>query len=409
VNGELPRAVWNNKRVLGKALAVLLLFFAMEIFVSADELAPGPKLLLNAQRLRRLKRDRERKTMRWVNFENRVNKVPDSPERGFELALFYAVTGDETKGREAVTWALSHNSARQKALVLDWCAPLLTIDQRNKLATFGYIDLPTFQIFRDAWFLSLASGMDVKPPAEDRVRFRLAQLMDGSDWQPDELYAFCELVYVVRANVHTDLRETDPHYFSTLPSLLLLTARPRELNSPPWILHAAALALVALDPNLPASQFLQSWALEDTQTVREGPGVAYELLWADPYLPGVGYQNMEPWLYDDHAHLFARGGWEPESCWIEISAQGVQQENCPPNWQAETVTFGHLTLIPMTERCVDIPHITDHNQAILIWKLKPGEKLVQGKGKDQHSGEADAAGIWRPGSNIEGKVCAAAH
>ncbi len=75
-------------------------------------------------------------------------------------------------------------------------------------------------------------------------------------------------------------------------------------------MHVAALALVAIDPNLPASQFLQSWALEDTQTLREGPGVAYELLWADPYLPGVGYQNMEPWVYDDHGRLFARANWE---------------------------------------------------------------------------------------------------
>src|ERR1700722_16128286 len=98
-----------------------MLFVAATICAWADEVPPGPKLLLNAQRLRRLKRDRERKTVRWVNFENRVNNVPDSPERGFELALYYAITGDEAKGRGAVEWALSHEVARQSALVLDWC------------------------------------------------------------------------------------------------------------------------------------------------------------------------------------------------------------------------------------------------------------------------------------------------
>jgi hypothetical protein len=47
----------------------------------------SPRLLLTPQRLRRLQRDRARQTLRWQNFEARVQSVPDSPERGFELAL----------------------------------------------------------------------------------------------------------------------------------------------------------------------------------------------------------------------------------------------------------------------------------------------------------------------------------
>jgi hypothetical protein len=201
----------------------------------------------------------------------------------------------------------------------------------------------------------------------------------------------------------------DAHFFSVLPSLLLLSAKPSELNTPPWMLHVAALALVALDPNLPASQFLQSWAMEDSQTLRDGPGVAYELLWADPYLPGVGYQNMDTWVDDEHGHLFARASWESNSCWIAISPQGVDQENCPDNWQTENATFGHLNLIPMTDHCVEIPHLSNRNDSVLVWKLKPGERVTHGKGKEQHSSEADAAGIWRPGANVAGKVCVSAH
>jgi hypothetical protein len=223
------------------------------------------------------------------------------------------------------------------------------------------------------------------------------------------MYALCELIDAVRANAHTDLRQVDPHFFSILPELMLLTAEPADLNKPDWRMHAAALALVAIDPNLPASQFLQSWAMEDAQTVREGPGVAYELLWADPYLPGVGYQNMDSWVYDEHGTLFARSSWEPDSCWVKISALGIDQENCPPNWQTQTTTFGHLTLIPMMDRCVEIPQIVNRNDSVLVWKLKPGENLVYGKGKEAHTTEADAAGMWRPGGAVEGKVCIARH
>jgi hypothetical protein len=396
--------------VTRKALTTLLLFLASALSLVAQDVTPTPQLLLNAQRLRRLKRDRERKTSRWVNFENRVNTVPDSPERGFELALYYAITGDEAKGREAVSWALSHHSARQSQLLLDWCAPLVSDDQKKKLVAVPVIinGQMSFQLARDIWFGAIASGAELGAPGEDSLRPQFNSFIDGRYRNVEELYALCELIYAVRAATHADLRDTDTHFFSILPSLLLLSAKPKELNSPDWKLHAAALALVALDPNLPASQFLQSWALEDAQTLREGPGVAYELLWADPYLPGVGYQNMDPWVYDEHGRFFARSSWEPNSCWIEISAQGIKQENCPPNWQNETVTFGRLTLIPVTDRCVEIPHVAN-NEAVLVWKLKPGQRMTYGRGREQHTIAIDPAGLWRPGAGVEGRICLSAH
>lgn len=387
-----------------KALIVLLLFLASAISALAVDASQPPKLLLTPQRLRRLKRDRDRKTSRWLNFENRVNSVPDSPERGFELALYYVITRDEAKGREAVQWVLAHNSPRQTALVWDWCAPLIPVEKKDRPPVCVTDGIFTFPTVRDCVFQQIAFGKDVNlAPKDIMTSTPLDRLFRG-----DDLYAMCELIFAVRATAHRDLRDTDTHFYSTLPELLLLSAKPSDLNSPPWMLHVAALALVALDPNLPASQFLQSWAIEDNQTLRDGPGVAYELLWADPYLPGVGYQNMDTWVYDENGRLFARSGWETNSCWIEVSPQGVQQENCPPNWQTERVSFGHLTLIPMNERCVDIPHVAN-NESVLVWKLKPGQKLLHGKGKEQHASEADSAGIWRPGAAVEGKVCLAPH
>ena len=400
---------WNNNGVLRKLLPVVFLLLVQGLVLFADEMPAGPRLLLNAQRLRRLKRDRERKTARWVAFENRVMTVPDSPERGFELALYYAITGDEAKGREAVEWAVGH--ARLSALVLDWCGPVVSAEQKRKLSevgvTMGVGRASVFARERDAWFHQLVFGDSV--PAAPDLGTKMADLVRGAYRNADDLYALCELIYAVRANTHVDLRDADVHFFAVLPELLLLSARPNELNKPDWRMHVAALALVAIDPNLPGSQFLQSWALEDAQTLREGPGVAYELLWADPYLPGVGYQNMEPWVYDDHGHLFARASWDPNSCWVGISPQGVEDENCAPNWQSGTVNFGRLTLIPFTERCVELPQLVNRNDAVIVWKLKPREAVTHGKGKEAHTSNADAAGIWRPGSNLAGKACISGH
>jgi hypothetical protein len=401
--------MWNNEHVSRRVLTVFLLFFASAFTAFADESPQTPKLLLTAQRLRRLKRDRDRKTARWTNFENRLHAVPDSQERGFELALYYAVTGDEVKGREAVQWALGSKDQRQRALVLDWCAPLATQQQRAQLTVSGNPSTEPFTAWRDSLFRSVAAGDPAEPPADQLLENQLPELRAGGYRRsPHQFYALCELIYSERAAFRKDLRSIDPHFFSILPQLILLSAKPRELNTPPWQLHIAALALVAIDPNLPASQFLQSWALEDSQTLREGPGVAYELLWADPYLPGVGYQNMDTWLYDEHARLFARAGWDTDACWVEISPAGVREENCPARWQSETVTFGHLRLMPMLERCIEIPHLAN-NQFVLVWKLQPGRKVTIGRGKEQRSMDVDAAGIWRPGANVEGKACVAAH
>ena len=83
---------------------------------AADEtVPPEPKLLLTSKLSKRLMRDRERNTPRWVNFENRVKSVPDSSERGFELALYFAITKDASRGHEAVAWA---NWLRRKSVPL---------------------------------------------------------------------------------------------------------------------------------------------------------------------------------------------------------------------------------------------------------------------------------------------------
>lgn len=393
-------------------LAVLALLISLSANGDAQTDQQSPHLLLTPQRLRRLKRDRERQTVRWVDFENRVENVPDSPERGFELALYYAVTGDQARGREAISWALQphHGDHRQMALVLDWCAPLLSDQQRKTLTERAgtFVITAAFERFtmgRDVLFSLIAAGKPISDYTESQRKSFIDELQGGAFTDPQRLYAACEFLMAYRTAERTDLREDAAHFFSNLPTEFLLSLKPDKVEHPDWMTHIAALALIAVDPNLQGSQFLQGWAMEDRQMLRDGPGVAYEFLWADPYLPGVGYQNLDLWVYDpDAGRLFARSNWTPQACWIAISKQGVKDEHCAAGWQRAAANFGHLLLIPLTAPCTELPERKGNPNAI-IWKLPPGQEVVFTAERDQHTARADRAGMLQLGANIGGKVC----
>jgi len=369
----------------------------------------SPKLLLTAQRLRRLERDRERQTVRWTNFENRVQSVPDSPERGFELALYYAITHDEKRGREAVAWALAHKcEQRQVALVLDWCAELITADEKTKIVS----DCPPpassqhaalVERDRDVLFTAIAREEDRSESHPPEWKQLLSELQRGHFVDARILYAACEYLSAVHSAQHVDLRQDDPRFFSGLPVELLLSLRPETIQHPDWMTHVAALALVALDPNLEGSQFLQGWAIEDRQMLREGPGVAYELLWADSYLPGVGYQNLDPWVYDSNGRLFARNAWNTDACWIAVSGRGVEQENCSAGWQTVASHFGHLTLLPAVERCTEVAH-RKNSDVVILWKMRAHQTITYLVDK-KFTVAADDGGMWRLPENVEGRIC----
>jgi len=383
--------------------ALLLTIFGMGATCFGQTGGQGPKLLLTPQRLRRLKRDCERQTVRWVNFEDRVRTVSDSPERGFELALYYAVTGDDARGREAIDWALKTNDRRQVALVLDWCGPLLTDDARRKLVS--RVSTPAATGLRDRLFSAIASNRAIPDYTDAEKKAFINDLQRGAFMDPEKLYAACEFLMVYRAVERVDIREDAALFFSELPTEFLLSLKPDRAEHPEWMVHIAALALIAVDPNLQTSQFLQGWAMEDRQTIRDGPGVAYELLWADPYLPGVGYQNLDPWSYDsDTGRLFARTDWSSQACWIAVSPSGVEDEHCPANWQHATTRFGHLLLVPLNVECAELPSRMGNDLAI-VWKLPPNRAVLFIADKQQHTAQADPAGMLRLGANITGKVC----
>lgn len=359
-------------RFNGRLRATLIVLLI--VLYGAAAAQDAPKLLLTPQRLRRLQRDRERQTVRWQNFEARVESVPDSPERGFELALYYAITGDEKRGREAVQWALTHQCDwRQVPFILDWTSELPSAEERRTLES---------------------RRCPADPFAGDAA---LDSLDVGGFLDAQTLYAACE--YLVA------MRRAPPRFFDRLPIEFLLSLRPEQVEHPDWLTHIAALAMVAADPNLEASQYLQGWAIEDRQMIREGPGVGYEFLWADPYLPGVGYQNLEPWIYDDQGRLFARTNWDVQACWIAISTDEIEEEHCPAGWRENPATFGHLILIPMTARCEQLPELTPRDTAIL-WRLRPGA-TVSYRDDKQRSGRADPVGMFKLPLGATGKVCEA--
>src|SRR5271170_6617883 len=119
-------------------LLILVIVLAFSLPAEDEEFrvyTEHPRLILTTQRLRLLKRERERESQRWRQFDSLVKGSISLPEPGFALALHYAVAGDNAVGRRAVEWALGPgNDLRQLALVYDWCQPVLTPAQSAALA-----------------------------------------------------------------------------------------------------------------------------------------------------------------------------------------------------------------------------------------------------------------------------------
>jgi hypothetical protein len=399
--------VWNNNRVRLIVAALSAMAFALNGLAIANEDSQSPQLLLTPKLLRRLQRDRTRQTVRWLSFEKRVETVPDSPERGFELALFYAVTHDETRGKEATAWALAHkNETRQVALVLDWARDAMSPEQVHELLQLPQNPVKSAasaRLARDFLFKAVLQATFDQNLLDRENRYILKDLHQSYPVDPTSLYAAVEYLMVLRNVRRTDLRDADPRFFSSFPQRLLLSLTPEQVERPDWRVHEAALALVTLDPNLTSSQFLQAWAMEDSQIVHEGPGVAYEFMWADPYLPGIAYQNMDPWIYDSEgSSLFARLGWNVDTCWIAVVPGKFDQRNCPA--QGAPTNFGSLHLLSLPANCIELP-VRTHNETILFWKLKPGAELFREHDRQRVQGTADMAGMWLAPNDTGGRVC----
>ena len=315
--------------------------------------AEHPRLFLRPQRLRLLRRERERNSVRWQQLASFVSADAPMPESAFAQALYYQISGDAAVGRRAIAWALGPgNDLRQLALVFDWCQELLNDNQRRDLAvriaqrmtqTSGDDSISAVR----SRALAAVALFDQVPQAPDRELERevrtwwaagLAPALDNgtAKFAREQAYPLWEFLHAIRDGTNLDLRESCPRFFKEFPIEHLLSYYPapfpgedndyrigatRNSGNPDLqqaaLSRAAELAMVAYDTNAEESQYLQGWLMHDNFMLRGAFGAPYEFLWANPYQPGLSFTHV-PLIYhaSESGRLFVRSDWEDTAEWF---------------------------------------------------------------------------------------------
>jgi hypothetical protein len=315
----------------------------------------SPRLLLRPARLKLLRRERERRSLRWDQFETLWAANAIFPELGWAQAMRFQIADDRESGTRAVAWAVGPgDDIRQIALIADWCAPLLSPDDRTQI--FAKLrreigDTRPVKTLTDAR-ARIFAAIVLSETQLDASEKALQAVFDGF-WSgafipglrnakasvPNaDAYAMVEILHVVRDNLNFDLRETFPQWFGQYPLLHLMAHYPApfpgseneyripadetiQKNGPDLtkavLSRAAELAMVAYDANAASSQLLQGWVTNDRFLMRGALGIPYEFLWANPYQPGLSYYHVPLALHDEiGGQLFVRSSWEDDAQWI---------------------------------------------------------------------------------------------
>jgi hypothetical protein len=311
-----------------------------------------PRLFLRPARLRLLRRERERTSLRWEQFEALMAGGAAMPEPGFADALYYQVAGDKAAGRKAIAWALGPDAdLRQMALVYDWCQDLLGDAERQNFAarlsrrmTESADAGMAAARSRALAAVALFDDFPDTPPRElDRLIHQwwdgkiAPALKDGRHIvSRDDAYALYELLHAIQDNIKLDLRESNPRFFKEYPIEHLLSYYPAAYQAPEndyfigaeskpgepdlqlaALSRAAELAMVAYDANAPETQVLQGWLMHDKYLMRSAFGTPYEFLWANPYQPGLSYYHVPLVFYaPEFGRLFIRSNWEDSAEWF---------------------------------------------------------------------------------------------
>jgi hypothetical protein len=320
----------------------------------------APRLFLRPQRLRLLRREHERQSIRWMQLDSLVSGGAPMSEPGFAAALFYAVNGDKAAGRKAADWAVRDGKdMRQLALVLDWCRDVLSEDERKViagrlaagLAASGAGDVVSV---RDRVLAAIAIADYDQPTSEHTLQFviehwwreQMAPRLRTGDigFSQADLYPLLEMVHAIRDNLSIDLRDDAPRYFAFLPLWYLASFYPapyeaaaNEFGVPSWagagepdlrgaaLARAAGMAMVASDPNSNETQYAQGFLMQDRFIMRDTFGAPYEFLWANPYQPGLAYSLLPLVFYDaQRGALFVRSSWDEDARWFGIVGREFQ-------------------------------------------------------------------------------------
>lgn len=356
-------------------LLLALLFSSLGLAQDAYEedfhvYSDAPRLLLTKQRLRLLQRERERQSMRWLQFDSLVSGGVPMEEPGLAWALYYQVAKNQAAGRKAVEWAVDEKNTdvRHLALIFDWCSPLMTKSQADNVAAKlekGLAEGNSGDVRKQSARALAAIALADRLPDHGQAILKGIVL----DWwrggvakniravPREQVYALYEMMHAIRDNLKIDLRESAHDYFTTLPTDHLVGHYPapfqaaeNEYRVPVYVRNgepdltdavfsrAAELAMVAYDNNAADSQYLQGWLMQDRFLMRGALGVVYEFLWANPYQPGLSYFQM-PLVFHDAAsgHVFARSSWDEDATWIGFFDGHLQLFR---NGQIETLRTG---------------------------------------------------------------------
>jgi hypothetical protein len=315
----------------------------------------SPRIFLRPPRLRLLRRERERQSLRWEQFDTLWNGNAPFPELGWAAALRYQIAQDEAAGRAAVSWALSPSATdiRQLAIIADWCQPIISKPDQTRLfarlqrAAAGPAPR-TLADARNATMAAVAISEAQPDTAERALRMVFENFWQGSfipsvrdarmRVSNSDACALMELLHVVRDNLNFDLRETFPAWFKEYPVIHLMAHYPA-----PWpaseneyripadkeiqksgpdlgkavLSRAAELAMVAYDSNASETQLLQGFLMNDRFAMRGTHGIPYEMMWANPYQPGLSYYHVPLAQHDEiGGQLFVRSTWEDDASWI---------------------------------------------------------------------------------------------
>lgn len=320
-----------------------------------------PRLWLNTRRLRLLRREKQRDSIRWQQLQLLVKSGQPLPEEPLMEALEYQVAQDEPVGKQAAAWAVQRAGApgaldaedlRRLAVVLDWCYPLFSEAERAavvKRMGRGIVEVSAqngMRPFASAVLAAIAvaddwPGSEQALTAAFEKRWRQALLPRLRDARaldaPADRVAFLEMCHAARDNLQLDLWEQAPAYFKQFPYYLLLQYYPAPVTvgghrfhqpsgpsaarsdaaSAGELARVAEMLTAAYDTNSVETQFLQGWITHDIYRLRTPSGALYEFLWMNPYQPGLSYYNVPLHLYDElGGRLWARSSWDDDATWV---------------------------------------------------------------------------------------------
>jgi hypothetical protein len=410
--------MWRSGK--SRALALAACLAAPLIAPAQDEplevFTESPRLLLRSQRLRLLRRERERQSMRWEHFRALIAGQAIMPEPGFAAALYYQVSGDEAAGRRAVDWALRESTdLRQLAFVFDWCRPLLNDSQTAALA--DKIAGGIAKIEREKRIPALRTRVLAAIAIHDLAPETTRKVLDdvvlkwwrgavvpavkrGRNPLPrEDMYALLEMLHAIRDNTNVDLREAIPKYFQMLPAAQILSYYPATYPAPEneyripatrgggepdlrdaALSRAAEMAMVAYDTNAPDNQVLQGWIMHDAFLLRSTFGAPYEFLWANPYQPGLSYFHL-PLVFHDEAfgRLFVRSSWDESAVWLGYFDGGMQMfQNGKITVLNPQFTAGPISLtsalVYFGKNVRKFQAFTQEGEHVFVLGLKPNQK-----------------------------------